>query len=259
MAKERFICCLKYGVMYNADYVNVLFNASRAAMRGPFRFICLTDCAEGLEPGIEVMPIPDLGLEPREWFVGGVWPKLAIYDQYFHGLKGRMLFIDLDMVVLRDLDSFFEVEGSFIGIDTGSSWDRLEPTAPPQLGSGIIAFEIGAHARLADNFRRAKKKIIGSFRTEQAFTEASLSEISFWPKGWVISFKYFLRQPLGLDLFLQPKKPPLDAKVLAFHGRPRPIDLMGKKYKFWDRFPHLGHGPVTWMVDYWRKNGGRLL
>jgi hypothetical protein len=55
---ERFICCLKYGTLYPADYVNVLFNAARKAMRGPFRFICLTDRAEGLLPGIEVLPIP---------------------------------------------------------------------------------------------------------------------------------------------------------------------------------------------------------
>jgi hypothetical protein len=27
---------------------------------------------------------------------------------------------------------------------------------------------------------------------------------------------------------------------------------------FWDRFPHLGHGQVPWMADYWTENGGRL-
>lgn len=256
MAAERFVCCLKYGTAYPADYVNVLYNATRKAMRGPFRFICLTDNAEGLVSGIEALPIPDLGLEPREWFIGGVWPKLGIYDRHFHGLKGRMLFIDLDMVVLNDIDAFFDVEGPFIGIDAGPAWGRPGSKAPPQLGSGIIAFDIGAHAQLAETFRAKCKEIIGSFRTEQAFTAATLPDIRFWPEGWVISFKRALRRPMGIDLFVQPKSPPASAKVLAFHGTPRPIDLIGRGKRFWDRFPHLGNGPVDWMVDYWRENGG---
>jgi hypothetical protein len=259
MSVERFICCLKYGTAYPTDYVNVLFNAARKAMHGPFRFICLTDRPEGLVPGIEALPIPDLGLQPQEWFVGGVWPKLGIYDRHFHGLKGRMLFIDLDMVVLRDLDAFFDMPGPFIGIDAGPAWGRPASKAPPQLGSGIVAFDIGAHGRLAERFRSEKALIMGRYRTEQAFTEAELGDISFWPDGWVISFKRFLRQPLLLDLVREPRRPPRTAKVLAFHGTPRPADLIGQGRAFWDRFPHLGHGPVSWMVDYWRDNGGGRL
>ncbi|WP_136646400.1 hypothetical protein [Tabrizicola sp. YIM 78059] len=112
MTAERFICCLKYGTAFAADYVNVLYRAARAAMRGPFRFICLTDRVEGLAPDVEAFPIPDVGLAPQDWFVGGVWPKLGIYDRHFHGLKGRIVFVDLDMVILRDLDAFFDLPGS---------------------------------------------------------------------------------------------------------------------------------------------------
>ncbi len=259
MAAERFVTCMKYGTAYPADYVNVLYNAVRGAMRGPFRFVCLTDTAEGLLPGIQALPIPDLGLEPSEWFVGGVWPKLGIYDRHFHGLQGRCLFIDLDMVVLRDIDAFFDVPGHFVGIDAGPAWGRPGSKAPPQLGSGMIAFDIGSHAQLADTFRARKAQIMGSFRTEQAFVAATLPGITYWPDGWVISFKRLLRRPMGLDLFLPPHPPPPTAKVLAFHGTPRPVDLMGNRGRFWDRFPHLGNGPVGWMVDYWRSHGGRPL
>jgi hypothetical protein len=259
MSAERFVCCLKYGTAYPADYVNVLYNATRKAMRGPFRFLCLTDRAEGLQQGIEVLPIPDLGLEQREWFVGGVWPKLGIYDRQFHGLKGRILFVDLDMVVLRDLDAFFDIPGRFVGIDAGPRWGRPGSTAPQQLGSALVAFDIGSLGHLADKFRAEKTAIIGQYRTEQAYTEAELGEIGFWPEGWVISFKRALRRPMLVDLLQEPRLPPATAKVLAFHGTPRPVDLIGQGKTFWDRFPHLGHGPVSWMVDYWRDNGGGRL
>jgi hypothetical protein len=48
------------------------------------------------------------------------------------------------------------------------------------------------------------------------------------------------------------------ARVVAFHGRPRPADLLRKTAGFWDRFPHLGYGQVAWMARYWTENGGRL-
>lgn len=260
MNGECFVCCLKYGTAYPADYANVLFNAVRKSIRRKFRFLCLTDQPEGLLPGIEALTIPDLGLRSEQWFVGGVWPKLGIYDRHFHGLKGRMLFIDLDMVVLRDIDSFFEEPGHFIGIDAGPGWGRRPAsTVPPQLGSGIVAFDVGAHGMLADRFRADRDGVMSRFRTEQAFTAATLPDIRFWPDGWVISFKRTLRRPLGLDLVMSPKAPPPSAKVLAFHGKPRPVDLMGPRFRFWDRFPYMGNGPVDWMVDYWRDNGGGRL
>lgn len=259
MSTDRFVCCLKYGTAYPADYVNVLFNATRKAMRGDFRFLCLTDRPEGLLPGIEALPIPDVGLAPQEWFVGGVWPKLGIYDRHFHGLKGRLLFIDLDMVVLRDLDAFFEVPGRYIGIDGGPRWGHPGSTAPQELCSALVSYDIGALGDLADKFRSEKAAIMARFRTEQAYTEAELGEIGFWPADWVISFKRSLRQPLLVDLVQEPRRPPATAKVLAFHGTPRPADLIGQGKTFWDRFPHMGHGSVSWMVDYWKENGGGRL
>jgi hypothetical protein len=259
MTVARFVCCLKYGTLYPADYANVLFNATRRAMRGAFRFLCLTDRHEGLLPGIEALPIPDVGLSPDEWFVGGVWPKLGIYDRHFFGLKGRVLFIDLDMVVLRDLDAFFEVPGRFVGIDGGPRWGRPGSTADPELCSALVSYDIGALGDLADRFRTDKRGIMNRYRTEQAFTEAELGQIAFWPDDWVISFKRSLRQPLLLDVVRQPKPPPPTAKVVAFHGTPRPADLIGQGRVFWDRFPHLGNGRVNWMADYWRENGGGRL
>jgi hypothetical protein len=171
-------------------------------------------------------------------------------------LKGRVVFVDLDMVILRDMDAFFDMPGDFIGIDGGPGWGRPELKAPPQLCSALIAYDAGALGHLADRFRAEKQAIMRGYRNEQAYTEADLGEIGFWPDGWVISFKRALRQPLLVDLVREPRLPPASAKVLAFHGTPRPIDLIGHGRHFWDRFPHMGHGAVSWMVDYWRDNGG---
>lgn len=245
---------MRYGKAYPAVYVNVLYRAVCRAMHGPFRFVCLTDDAAGLLPGIEALAIPDVGLTPAQWYAGGVWPKIGLYDRSLHGLKGRALFIDLDMVVLQGLDEFFEYQGPFAGLNAGPGWGR--GGTPTEFGSAIVSFEIGAFAHIAQTFAQNPAQIMRTYATEQAFVAACVPQIDFWPEGWVLSFKRSLRRPIGMDLFLEPKKPPADAKVVAFHGTPRPRDLLRKGPLFWDRMPHLGNRPVSWMLDYWRDHGG---
>jgi hypothetical protein len=256
MGSDRLILCMKYGTAYPSEYVNVLYSAVRSAMRGSFRFICLTDDADGVCDGVECLPIPDIGLDRDEWFIGGVWPKVSLFDGVLHGLRGRALFIDLDMVILRDLDVFFEFPGDVVGLNAGTSWGRKSGSL--QFGTGIFAFDPGSHPEIADNFRRHKKSVIASFRTEQAYAASILDKVSYWPDDWVISFKRRLRRPIGLDLVMQPKSPPETSKVVAFHGKPRPRDLLPGGPRFWDRFPHLGNGPVGWMSEYWQQHGGSL-
>ena len=254
---QRYVVCMKYGTVYPAAYVNVLFNAVKSSMTGDFRFICLTNDGAGVDPGVEIFPIPEVGLSPEQWFVGGVWPKLGLFDPLFHGLKGRALFIDLDMVVLGGLDAFFEVDKPFVGLNAGLGWGR--GGHPVEFGSAVISYELGSFAHIVENFRQKKTEIMSSFRTEQAYVATQIQGIDFWPEGWVLSFKRSLRRPLVLDLFAHPKAPPATAKMVAFHGTPRPRDLLPGGPLFWDRFPHLGHGPVPWMRDYWLRNGGELI
>jgi hypothetical protein len=162
------------------------------------------------------------------------------------------------MMVLRDLDGFFEIDAPFVSIDVGPAWEN-----PPRQGDGIVAtsifaFDAGRETQILDAFKADPSKALATFKNEQDFVGAYASEMGFWPPGWVLSFKRHLRQPIGLDLFKPPKEPPATCRVLAFHGEPRPRDLIGHGRYFWDRFPHMGRGKVDWAVDYWVGNGGRL-
>jgi hypothetical protein len=62
MSDNRVILTMKWGSLYSATYVNVLFNATPAKLAGQFRFVCMTDDPAGLVPEIEVFPIPEFGL-----------------------------------------------------------------------------------------------------------------------------------------------------------------------------------------------------
>ena len=259
MVDERIIICMKWGSLYSVDYVNVLYSACQKAMKGDFRFVCLTDTDDDLSAGIERLDIPEIGLSSEEWYTKGVWPKLALYVKNLHSLKGRCLFVDLDMVVLGGLDEMFDYGSGFVCTDMGDGWrpgGRLGATKEP--GTCIFSFDIGKESQILEAFHKDKAGAKRNFINEQDFAGAYANGVDFWPEGWVLSFKRHLRQPIGKDLFFSPKAPPANAKIIAFHGDPRPYNLIQRNTVFWDNLPHLGNGQVKWMHDYWVSNGGRV-
>jgi hypothetical protein len=258
MTVERVVLCMKWGTLYPADYVNVLFSACRRHLSGAFRFVCLTDDATGFAPGIEALPIPDIGLTQTQWFLPGIWPKLAIYGADLHGLRGRALFIDLDMLVVGGLDALFDHAGGFVSTDMGPAWENPPRLGPGQVATSIFAYDLGTETQILDAFVQDRAGALARFQNEQDFVGAHARSMTFFPPGWVLSFKRHLRRPVGLDLFLGPHHPPPSARVIAFHGRPRPADLLHPGRRLWDTPPHLGHGQVRWMAEYWVAHGGRL-
>lgn len=245
---------MKWGTLYPASYVNILFRAVQRNLSGPFRFVCLTNEPDGLADGIEVFPIPDIGLE--EWhYYDGAWPKIGVFMENLYGLTGRCLFIDLDTVILDSIDDFFEIPGRLVAIDNGR-WKK--PDAPSQTMSSVFAFELGSLGYLVDDLRQNRDSIVSRHKIEQVYLHHAIDDIKYWPQEWMVSFKYHLRRPLLVDRFLPPRHPPATAKMVIFHGRPRPIDLVIPPSGNWDRFPHYGSGSVEWMKSYWSDHGAGL-
>lgn len=258
MNKKTTIVTMKWGTLFSADYVNVLYRACRASATLPFDFVCFTENSVGLDPSISAKPLPYIGLQPEEWYQRGVWPKLALYKESLGGLSGRCLFIDLDMMILRDLDAFLTYGGRFVTTDMGQSWRPGMSRKNPEAGTCIFAFNFGEETQILDQFLANRAAAKAKYKNEQDFVGAHATSMDYWPEGWVISFKRWLRRPIGLDLLLPPTLPPESAKVLAFHGNPRPADLMRSGINFWDTLPHMGNGKVGWMIDYWKRFGGTI-
>jgi hypothetical protein len=127
---DRIVICMKWGTLYGPVYVNTLFCACRHHLQGPFRFVCLTDDATGFLPGIEALPIPDMGID-RSYFRAGAWPKVSLFKPDLHGLKGRMLFIDLDMMIVGPLDPFFETTAPLNATGPTTWPPGRRPAKPP--------------------------------------------------------------------------------------------------------------------------------
>ena len=253
---KKTVLCMKWGDLYSADYVNVLYNAVKRNLSGDYRFVCLTDKEDGIHADVETYPIPDIGLKPEHWH-HGAWPKISVFKDKLYDLSGHVLFIDLDTFVMGSIDEFFSFSPETISvIDVGDNWGKDTLLHTRLVGTGIFCFEIGKYPHFVTNLQANLQTLINEHKLEQIYVQSVCSNIEFWPKSWVISYKKSLRQPIGKDLIFQPNTPGANTKIIAFHGKPRPIDLINRGFYNRDRFPHFLLRSTEWARNYWRDHGG---
>jgi hypothetical protein len=241
------VLCIKWGKKYGPEYVNKLHNMVGRNLKRPFRFVCLTDDAAGIDPQIEVKPIPAIGFDEfdqrKPWTFAHGWLKLTSFASPLYDLQGRTLFLDLDIVILDSLDPFFEQKGECIVI---KDWDKSDGSG----NTSAYIYTIGAHTDALDHLKNNYPASIADVRNEQEFITGYLSrqgKLSYWPEAWCRSFKrHCLRRGL-MGWFAPPVIPP-GARVIAFHGKPNPPDaIAGVSGKWYRRVM-----PTQWVADHWR-------
>jgi len=241
------VLCIKWGTKYGPDYVNKLHSMVRRNLHRPFRFICLTDDPQGIDPSIEVKPIPQVGFDEfdqrKPWTFGHGWLKLTSFAYPLYDLEGRTLFLDLDIVIVDSLDPFFEQQGDFIVI---REWDKSDGTG----NTSCYLYTIGAHTDALDHLRQNYPASIAEVRNEQEFITGYLArqgKLSYWPDAWCRSFKRHCLPGVLRSWFSPPAIPP-GARIIAFHGKPNPPDaIAGVSGKWYRRVM-----PTPWVAEHWR-------
>lgn len=240
---ERVILCMKWGIKYGPEYVNRLYAMVTRHLRGPFRFVCLTDRNEGVRTEVQCLPIPDLALPDGIPERG--WKKLTTFEASLHGLLGTALFLDLDVVIVDDIDCFFEQPGEFLIIH---DWKRRWRITG---NSSVYRFRLGAHADLLAEFRAKQTDVRRNFRNEQAFLSDWLhrqGKMSYWPEAWCRSFKYHCIPRWPGNYWYAPTIPE-GARILIFHGEVNPPDaLAGRRNR---RFRYVQAAP--WVSEHWTE------
>ena len=242
----RHILCMKWGRKYGPEYVNRLYGMARRHLQGDFRFICLTDDANGIRPEVQCLPIPPLALPPGIPERG--WTKLTTFSRSLcdeYGLRGTALFLDIAVVIVGSLDEFFTQPGEFLIIhDYKRPW-RITGN------SSVYRFELGAHPDVLEHFRTHFESIRRQFRNEQAYLSDFLhrqGRLAYWPAQWCPSFKYHSipRWPAN---YFKPPAIPAGARIVIFHGECNPPDaLAGRRNR---RFRYIR--PALWVGEHWRE------
>ena len=100
---------------------------------------------------VEVFPLPELSVD-----LGGPergWNKLAVFAETLYDLKGKVLCLDLDLIITGSLDDLFDYPGEVMII---KDWIKKDGTG----NSSVYRFEVGAHPEVLAEFEK-------SFRANQ--------------------------------------------------------------------------------------------
>jgi hypothetical protein len=246
---ERLFLCVKWGTRYGVDYANRLVSMIARHMGAPFRLVCFTDDAAGLDPRIDARPLPPFPGVP-EHLAWTPWRKLSLWGREIDAdLLGRdALFLDLDVVVVGALDEFFShAPGGYAVIE---NWTKR--------GAGIgntsvFRTRLGAHPEVYETFIADPVGVWKSDNIEQELISRLLADTQvFWPAPWCRSFKEELIPPWPARFWTPAALPP-DARIVVFHGRPDPEEAArGVWPSPWYKKSYKTIRPATWIAEHWR-------
>lgn len=250
------VVCLKWGERYPAREANTLFRALTALMSEPFRFVCMTDVARGLDDGIEVLPIPDFAL-PRAHWADGMWPKLAVFKPGLFEPGTPVLLLDLDVVIARDMApviAHLRREGGLHIIhdwhDTHERWFPKWFPNERRSNSSVVGFIAGEQGQIWDAFHKAGWDELKPQGNDQEFIHHTAVDRRFWPASWMLSFKRSLAFHFPVNILRGPPPPPADCYVVCFHGKPDPEDCVKPPFHKWSGGEKFGFFPVPWVKRY---------
>jgi len=202
------------------EYVNRLYRSISRNLTSPFKFTCF------LQEGIQARKLmSEINIHR---FSAPVWegrlPKLYAFSKG-NGLEGRVVIVDMDLIIVGNLDEMFAYNGKFM--------TRGEPGNPNISGGDIVFFEAGSFSNFWDDLVKdpagVVKKTKGSERYfyrqwlngDQDFVE------KLYPGQWM-SYKFHIRRG-NLTI-------PKNCCLISCHGHPKPHEL----------------AKLDWIQRYWK-------
>lgn len=218
--KPLNVVCVKVKPKYDAEYVNKLYRGVARNLTQPFKFICLTDEPSGIDPAIQVIPVTNHRLP-------GWWQKISLFKPLAE-IQGRILYFDLDTVITGPLTDVASYDGEFA---------IIKPFYRPfGFMSSVMAFESGFGQHVWTEFMKNPEANM------QTCAPAPHLNGAWGDQRWLEMC--FDRADYVQDLFpgqfvsykadaLREGRIPVDARVVLFHGEPRPHEVDGWVRQYW--------------------------
>jgi hypothetical protein len=239
--EEVNIICMKWGSKYNAQDVNILHSMVSRNLTLPYRFICLTDDQAGIKPEVECFPLPPVEVPINKDI--SPWRKLAMFTKQIGDIPygAIALFLDLDIVIVDNIDCFFNFRQQFTIIE---NWTQKGQGIG---NSSVYCFRIGHYSEVLDYYHQNVSEVTSKYRNEQIYLSLKIGKIKYWPHQWCQSFKkHCLPYPI-IRYFKAPVKPAA-AKIIVFHGNPKPEDTIKGGF-FGNIWKYVR--PTQWIKSYW--------
>jgi hypothetical protein len=262
------VICINWGTKYGPPFINRLYAMAARNITPPFSFTCFTDNSAGVRAEVRCEPLPPLDVKMPVRTLG-IWPKARLWGPALADLKGPVLFLDLDLVVVGNLDPFFEVgepDDVILSRNPAKPFERLGQTS-------CFRFPVGKLLPLQELFRADPQGIADKYRFEQRFvTRHAPGGIKFFPRTWVRHFRHDCRRMFPLNYILSPRLP-RGARVVIFPGGLHPQHAIEGRYgphspdNIRDHLKALGRKggetplnhlrhyirPSEWVAQHWRE------
>lgn len=177
----KTILTLKYGDKYTADDVNRIYLNTN----GKYNYVCVTDNPEGLRSDIYTIPIDG---EPE-----GHWEKVKLFQYHF----GKTLYLDLDIVIQKDLDHLFDFIDKHPMI-CYTYWkdknfpnhkdDRWSYNYLSNYNSSVMLWEDARH--IYDYWKKDQDYYMVKYAGDDRFLFHEDFEFECWPKDEIYSYKF---------------------------------------------------------------------
>lgn len=224
------VACVFWGTKFPIEYVHNLKSMVEKNTTIDHKFICLSDKAiKGIDTRI---------LKPG---YEGWWNKLQLFD-LAHNLGERVVYLDLDTLIVNSIDWLLEYRGNFMGIEDVGAVNAHQPHLKGVLQTGVMAFNSYMNAKLWTELS-INEEFRSRFRGDGECLNNVISPLardllqSLYP-GRLKSYKYQV----------YPNKPDNNTSIICFHGRPSIIQAMNEVVTT----PMQTYYPQGWIKEYWR-------
>jgi hypothetical protein len=249
------VICIKWGTLYGPEYVNRLLSGVRRHLSRDVRFFCMTEDRTGVNPDVEILPLPEEPFLPEMQAAlavanrQGAMRKVSLFRPgLIPDLKGPLLGFDLDVVITGGLDEIHDFAPGKVAMRA----DWVEARRGRKTGHGsVFRFDPALHGWLYETLAANPGAEVAKARgSEQRYTSTlaqAKGQFAYLPGDQVVSFKHDC-----LDLppfnYLRAARLPGNARVVCFHGRPRVEEAIeGWRGSWLRRCP-----PTPWLAEHWK-------
>lgn len=218
------VCCFYWGswcAPHGVDYINRLYKGVKENLNRSFIFTLFTDNSDIVQGQIDRMiATVSLPVYMNRWS----WNLRKMYAYYwferFTWNSGRVLLLDLDMIITGDITPLVDREEKFI---------TCRGAYRPYPGGSVVSFDSGDKYLMEKLWMPvyehpdAVSISTGGSERKYFYRQLQSDEITYWQDilpGMVVSYKADLNGDLA--------KVKDNTSIVRFHGRPRPHEVLEK-------------------------------